>query len=61
MLLWINIICTKNLHHIVFLQQLEVFVAFLYSLSISSEHCLEQYEIIFITSTSITILKISTI
>ena len=29
-----NIICTKNLHHIVCLQRLEVFVAFLYSLSI---------------------------
>ena len=34
LLLLINIICTKNLHLIVCLQWLEVFVAFLYSLSI---------------------------
>ena len=36
MFLSINIICTRNLHHIVCLQWLEVFVAFLYSLSIYS-------------------------
>ena len=34
LLLWIDIICTKNLHHIAYLQRLKVFVAFLYSLSI---------------------------
>ena len=34
LLLWINIIALQNLHHIVCLQRLELFVAFLYSLSI---------------------------